>query len=398
MIAGMKKRKAVTGERFFLDPGIKSSRAQQFEEQLAAKIVGQERALKSLANLYQVFLAGMNPINRPIGTMLFLGPTGSGKTRVVEAAAEALFGNPHAVIKIDCAEFQHSHEIAKLIGSPPGYLGHRETPPLLTQENLDRYHTLETEVTFVLFDEIEKASDSLWQLLLGILDKATLTLGDNRRVDFSKTIVIMTSNLGAREMSELISGGIGFAPAQMSNNSKDSEIDGKIYRTAIEAARRKFSPEFMNRIDKVVVFRSLKEHHLQQILELELQAVQDRIMSSAVTKFLFYCSDAAKDMLLREGIDYKYGARHLKRSIERFLVHPLSNLVATGQVEFGDSVYVDLDERSDTTVFSKCSSDALLGDLQAADQEAEKVEAMSGAGAIPLTHAKAAGNSSESLG
>jgi len=398
MIAEMEKQKAMTGERFFLDPSIKSLRAQQFEKQLAAKIVGQERALKSLANLYQIFLAGMNPINRPIGTMLFLGPTGSGKTRVVEAAAEALFGNPHAVIKIDCAEFQHSHEIAKLIGSPPGYLGHRETPPLLTQENLDRYHTLETEVTFVLFDEIEKASDSLWQLLLGILDKATLTLGDNRKVDFSKTIVIMTSNLGAREMSELVSGGIGFAPAQMSNNSKDSEIDGKIYRTAVEAARRKFSPEFMNRIDKVVVFRSLKEHDLQQILELELQAVQDRIMSSAVTKFLFYCSDAAKDMLLREGIDYKYGARHLKRSIERFLVHPLSNLVATGQVQFGDSVYVDLDGSSGRAVFSKCSGDALIGDLQAADVEAEKLEAMSGVGAIPMTHAKAAGNSSDSLG
>jgi ATP-dependent Clp protease ATP-binding subunit ClpA len=396
MIAGMKKRKAVTGERFFLDPGIKSPRAQQFEEQLAAQIVGQERALTSLANLYQIFLAGMNPINRPIGTMLFLGPTGSGKTRVVEAAAEALFGNPHAVIKIDCAEFQHSHEIAKLIGSPPGYLGHRETPPLLTQENLDRYHTLETEVTFVLFDEIEKASDSLWQLLLGILDKATLTLGDNRKVDFSKTIVIMTSNLGAREMSELVSGGIGFAPSQAKRTAQETEVDKKIYRTAVEAARRKFSPEFMNRIDKVVVFRSLKEHHLQQILELELQAVQDRIMSSAVTKFLFYCSNAAKEMLLREGIDYKYGARHLKRSIERFLVHPLSNLVATGQVQFGDSVYVDLDRSSGQAVFSKCSGDALIGDLQAADEEAEELEAMSGAGAIPLTYAKAAGNSSES--
>src|SRR4030095_703498 len=244
----------------FLDPDQKSPRAQDFEERLSARIVGQERAVRRMSGLYQIFLAGMNPPNRPIGTMLFLGPTGSGKTRVIEAAAEVLYGDPNAVVKIDCAEFQHSHEIAKLIGSPPGYLGHRETSPMLTQENLDRMHTDDMKVSLVLFDEIEKASDSLWQLLLGILDKATLTLGDNRRVDFSKSMVIMTSNLGAREMSELISGGIGFAPGKGkgSKSPNDTEVDQKIYRTAVEAARRKFSPEFMNRIDKVVVFRSLK--------------------------------------------------------------------------------------------------------------------------------------------
>ena len=246
-----------------LDPDRKSPRAKEFEDKLSGLIVGQERAVRRMSGLFQIYLAGMNNPSRPIGTMLFLGPTGSGKTRVVEAAAEVLFGEPHAVVKIDCAEFQHSHEIAKLIGSPPGYLGHRETSPMLTQENLDKSHTDDTKLTFVLFDEIEKASDSLWQLLLGILDKATLTLGDNRRVDFSKTVVIMTSNLGAREMSDMISGGIGFAPTQDDQAKADNEIDTKIYRTALEAAKRKFSPEFMNRIDKVVVFRSLKEHHLR---------------------------------------------------------------------------------------------------------------------------------------
>src|SRR4249919_970637 len=273
-----------------LDPDQKSPRAQDFEERLSARIVGQERAVRRMSGLYQIFLAGMNPPARPIGTMLFLGPTGSGKTRVIEAAAEVLFGEPHAVVKIDCAEFQHSHEIAKLIGSPPGYLGHRETSPMLTQENLDRMHTDDMKVSLVLFDEIEKASDSLWQLLLGILDKATLTLGDNRRVDFSKTIVIMTSNLGAREMSEMISGGIGFAPTKTDQARQDNEIDTKIYRTALEAAKRKFSPEFMNRIDKVVVFRSLKEYHLRKILDIELRSVQDRITESAGTKFVFECT------------------------------------------------------------------------------------------------------------
>jgi ATP-dependent Clp protease ATP-binding subunit ClpB len=389
MIAAMETQKKIT-ETVFLDPDQKSPRAQEFEEKLSTRIVGQERAVRRMSGLYQIFLAGMNPLNRPVGTMLFLGPTGSGKTRVVEAAAEVLFGDPGAVIKIDCAEFQHSHEIAKLIGSPPGYLGHRETSPMLTQENLDRYHTEETKLSLVLFDEIEKASDSLWQLLLGILDKATLTLGDNRRVDFSHTMVIMTSNLGAREMSELISGGMGFVPTQGAKNPNDTEVDQKIYRTAVEAARRKFSPEFMNRIDKVVVFRSLKEHHLRQILELELASVQDRIMRSAGTKFVFQCSDAAKDMLLKEGIDYKYGARHLKRSIERFLVYPLSNLVATDQVGLGDLVHVDLHDTQNKLVFSKRSGGALISDVGSAEEETEEVEAKSGGVGLPIPQTKAA--------
>jgi ATP-dependent Clp protease ATP-binding subunit ClpB len=347
---------------FVLDPDRKSPRAKEFEDKLSGLIVGQERAVRRMSGLFQIYLAGMNNPTRPLGTMLFLGPTGSGKTRVVEAAAEVLLGDAHAVVKIDCAEFQHSHEIAKLIGSPPGYLGHRETSPMLTQENLDKSHTEDTKLSFVLFDEIEKASDALWQLLLGILDKATLTLGDNRRVDFSNTLVIMTSNLGAREMAEMISGGIGFAPRPGGKLPDDNEIDTKIYRTALEAAKRKFSPEFMNRIDKVVVFRSLKEHHLRRILDIELASVQDRITKSAGTKFVFECTDEAKEFLLREGIDLKYGARHLKRAIERFLVYPLSNLVATQQIETGDLVLIDFDDEK--LVFSKKSGEMIVSDYE----------------------------------
>jgi ATP-dependent Clp protease ATP-binding subunit ClpB len=397
MIAEMEKQ-IDTMETVFLDPDQKSPRAQEFEEKLSNRIVGQERAVRRMSGLYQIFLAGMNPPNRPVGTMLFLGPTGSGKTRVIEAAAEVLFGDTNAVVKIDCAEFQHSHEIAKLIGSPPGYLGHRETSPMLTQENLDRMHTEETKLSLVLFDEIEKASDSLWQLLLGILDKATLTLGDNRRVDFSRSMVIMTSNLGAREMSELISGGIGFHSGKNAKNPSDTEVDQKIYRTAVEAARRKFSPEFMNRIDKVVVFRSLKEHHLRRILDLELQAVQDRIMQSAGTKFVFQCSDEAKDMLLREGIDFKYGARHLKRAIERFLVYPLSNLVATGQVGLGDLVTVDLNAETNKLIFSKRSGGALIQDVPEMGEEPEELASKSGGVALPLPQTKAARKGGHSRG
>lgn len=391
-------KKAGASKGVLLDPERKSPRAKEFEDKLSNLIVGQERGVRRLSGLFQIYLAGMNNPQRPIGTMLFLGPTGSGKTRVVEAASEVLFNDPHSVVKIDCAEFQHSHEIAKLIGSPPGYLGHRETSPMLTQENLDKAHTDETKLTFVLFDEIEKASDSLWQLLLGILDKATLTLGDNRRVDFSRTVVIMTSNLGAREMSDMISGGIGFAPGKGGAKPKeDTEIDTKIYRTALEAAKRKFSPEFMNRIDKVVVFRSLKEHHLRRILDIELASVQDRITESAGTKFVFECSDAAKEFLLQEGIDLKYGARHLKRSIERFLVYPLSNLVATQQVETGDFVLVDLDADKNILIFTKHSGKLIVSDGGTNDEDERPLTKSDAVGA-PLPQAQAATGMSKSKG
>jgi ATP-dependent Clp protease ATP-binding subunit ClpB len=346
----------VANNSFFLDPRVKCAQAQEFDERLSALIIGQENAVRSVGNLYQLFLAGMNQSTRPLGTLLFLGPTGSGKTRVVEAAAEILFGDSNAVIKIDCAEFQHSHEIAKLVGSPPGYLGHRETSPILTQENLDRFQTEDTPLSLVLFDEIEKASDSLWRLLLGILDKATLTLGDNRRVDFSRSLIIMTSNLGATEISKLIQGRIGFAAQEPKHLDKGQmAIDEKIQRTAVQAASRNFSPEFMNRIDKVVVFHSLDERHLRQILDLELCSLQERIMRSARTKFFFNCSDSVKELLLREGMDSRYGARHLKRSIERLLVMPMSNLVASGQVCLGDSIDADLNDNDSEISFARRS-------------------------------------------
>ncbi|MFZ3340916.1 MAG: AAA family ATPase, partial [Terriglobales bacterium] len=221
-------------------------------------IIGQDEAIEQIVNIYQMNLTGMSAPGRPIGNFLFLGPTGSGKTRIVEATAEALLKNPRAVIKIDCAEFQHSHEIAKLIGSPPGYLGHRETHPLLSQEVLNQYHTETIKLSFVLFDEIEKASDALWNLLLGILDKATLTLGDNRKVDFSRAMIFMTSNLGASEMSNIMNPKLGFnvreAREKTAGGAMDEQTSGKLARTGLEAARRKFTPEFMNRLDKIVTF------------------------------------------------------------------------------------------------------------------------------------------------
>jgi len=326
----------------------------EFAQALRAKIVSQGDALQAMVDLYQVFSAGLNAPGRPVGSLLFLGPTGSGKTRIVEAAAEILFGDSRAVIKVDCGEFQHSHEISKLIGSPPGYLGHRETRPMITQEALAASHTDKHKLSFLLFDEIEKASDALWQLLLGMLDKATLTLGDNRRVDLSQTVIFMTSNLGGAEIMELMQGGMGFVQPK---DKPVTGLDEKVQRTALEAARRKFSPEFMNRLDKVVVFHSLQRDQLEEVLQIELRQLQQRILKTEKRHFLFHVTDAGRQFLLHEGTDQRYGARHLKRAIERHVVFPLANLLATEQVKMGDTLCIDWDTRVGRLVFWKQGAD-----------------------------------------
>jgi ATP-dependent Clp protease ATP-binding subunit ClpB len=340
-----------------LDPTKRSSGTMDFQSALSAKIVGQEEAVQALVDMYQVFSAGLSSPGRPVGNLLFLGPTGSGKTRIVEAAAEILFGDSRAVIKVDCAEFQHSHEIAKLIGSPPGYLGHRETHPLITQETLSASHTDQLKLSFLLFDEIEKASDALWQLLLGMLDKATLTLGDNRKVDLSHTVIFLTSNLGGGEIMELMTGGMGFIQPK---DKPAAGLDEKVERTAVEAARRKFSPEFMNRLDKMVVFHPLGRHQLQEVLAIELGEVQERVLETAKGQFLFRVTDAGRDFLLQEGTDQRYGARHLKRAIERHVVYPLANLLATDQVNLGDLVRIDWDGQHAGLTFVREGEGALV--------------------------------------
>lgn len=334
-----------------LDPTLQGEESREFEARLREKIVGQDEAVQAVVDLYRVFLAGLKPPGRPVGNLLFLGPTGTGKTRIVEVTAEVLFGDPRGVIKVDCAEFQHSHEIAKLIGSPPGYLGHRETHPVLTQDALAQYHTEKLKISFLLFDEIEKASNAVWQLLLGILDKATLRLGDNRRVDLSQTMIFMTSNLGAGEITELMTGGMGFAPLMRPEGQ--SRLEEKVERIASEAAKRQFAPEFMNRIDKTVVFRPLRKEQLERILEIELTMVQQRLAETPKGHFVFRATQAAKDFLLCEGTDLKYGARHLKRAIERHLVYPLASFLATDQVTTGETISVDWNGKMRGLMFLK---------------------------------------------
>jgi len=351
----------MAGQQLLLDPTVNSPEVRDFEKALLSRVVGQERAVRRLARVYQVYLAGLSTPGRPLVNLLFLGPTGSGKTRLVEAAAEVLLGDAKAVVKVDCAEFQHSHEIAKLIGSPPGYLGHRETQPLITQETLERFFTDKIKLSLVLFDEIEKASDALWQLLLGILDKATLTLGDNRRGDFSRSMIFLTSTLGSQEVMKLMRGGLGFSSEP---KERELELDQKIYKTAMEAMRRKFSPEFINRIDKVIVFRLLTRDTLEKILDIELGRVQERIMATAEgNSFVFVCTPAARDFLVQEGTDQKFGARHLKRAIERYIVFPISNLLATGQIKLGDLITVDYVPQASKLTFLKEEKGALVKGL-----------------------------------
>jgi ATP-dependent Clp protease ATP-binding subunit ClpA len=370
-----------------LDPARTGREAEALDRDLRRLIIGQDEAIRQIVNVYQMHLSGMASPSRPVGSFLFLGPTGSGKTRIVEATAESLAGNPRAVIKIDCAEFQHSHEIAKLIGSPPGYLGHRETHPLLSQEVLNQHHTEKLALSFILFDEIEKASDALWNLLLGILDKATLTLGDNRRVDFSNTMIFLTSNLGASQMSSILNPKLGFAAGVERDGhvGTDEKLSSKIERAGEEAARRKFTPEFMNRLDKIVVFQPLGDEELRKILDIELNLLQRRVFdSTGAGSFVFTVSAAAREHLLREGTDRKYGARHLKRAIERLVVHPMSNLIATEQLRGGDWLVLDYDPEVNHMLFFK----------QAENLAPQKMVEMTGA-AAPLAAAVANGASAE---
>ena len=298
---------------------------------LNTRIVGQPEAQRVLVDMVSVHLSGLGDPEKPAGNALFLGPTGTGKTYAVESMCEGLVGDKRACIKIDCAEFQHGHEIAKLVGSPPGYLGHRETHPMLTQEALNQFHKPGFELSVLLLDEIEKASDSLWQLLLGILDKATLTLGDNRKVDFCKVLIIMTSNLGAKQMNPK---GFGFKP----NVTIDVD-DAKISTIAKEAAKRHFTPEFMNRLEHIVTFKTLTEEHVRQVMQIELGRIQQTMLRK--THFVYQLTDKAKDRIIAEGYSTEYGARALKRKLDQYVRLPLSNLIMSGEIADGNAVVID---------------------------------------------------------
>ena len=295
-------------------------------------IVGQNEAIDKITNLLERFLGGLADPKRPIGSAIFLGPTGVGKTAVVEAMCEGLYGKADHMVKIDCAEYQHSHEVAKLIGSPPGYLGHKDTPARLKQEMIASLYTPEVPFAVVLFDEIEKAADEVWQLMLGVLDRGTLTLGDNSKTDFTKTIVIMTSNVGARAINE--DGRLGFG------NPNATEFTSKIIEDkSLSAARSKFTPEFLNRLDEIVVFNTLDKDAIEKIMHMECNKIKKALLEKAGTKI--EVSPAAFKELLVRGFDKKYNARGIRRTLEKEIMTPMARAISSYEVTWGDFIIMD---------------------------------------------------------
>ena len=307
---------------------------------LSQKVVGQPAALKYIVPYIQMAQAGLAPEGRPVGVFLLLGPTGTGKTRTVEVLAEILHGSEKHFLRIDCGEFQMEHEVAKLIGAPPGYLGHRETQPVLTQQKLNSVTTESCDISIVLFDEIEKAAFSLNKLLLGILDRAILRLGDNTAVNFDKSLIFLTSNLGAREMMKELHPTYGFQPGEKRD---PAELSSKLESIALAAVRRKFSPEFVNRIDAIVTYQPLDEESLNTILDQQVRELQQHVNTRLGPRcFEIELPDESRQFLLRKGTSMEYGARELKRVVHRFLTQPLATKVACGEIEPGAKVRAEV--------------------------------------------------------
>lgn len=312
---------------------------------LAQKVVGQPRALHHIVPYIQMYQAGLAPEGRPIGNFLLLGPTGTGKTRTVEVLAEVLHGNHQHYLKIDCGEFQMEHEIAKLIGAPPGYLGHRETVPMLSAKRLSEVTSPACDISLVLFDEIEKAAPSLTQLLLGVLDRAILKLGDNTSVNFEKSLIFLTSNLGAADMMREMHPTFGFDPGQAPDME---ELAGKLEAIALAAVRKRFSPEFVNRIDAVVTYQPLAPESLNKILNQIIAELQNHVNTRLGAHcFAIDVTDAARQFLLDHGTSNEYGARELKRVVHRHLLQPLATMVVERRIADGGRVVVDVHAEGD---------------------------------------------------
>lgn len=323
-----------TGERIPLDPFLRCTDAVEFENELRKRVVGQEEGVIKTTEVLQKFMAGLNDQERPVGNILLLGPTGTGKTRLVEAVCEIMFDDPKGMVRIDCAEFKLSHDVAKIVGAPPGYIGHSESAHQISQEKLDKTHNSETQLSVLLLDEIEKAHESFWELLLGILDKGRLTDSKGKVIDLTRTLIFMTSNLGAREVVSALDGSIGFT-------TKLGATTEEIRKISVGAAAKRFTPEFMNRLDQTITFEHLTPKAMSMILDIELNQIQKRVLASKhMSKFVFRCSQLAKDFLLAKGYNRKDGARYLKRTLERYIVTPLVNFVLTSQVNLGDLVEI----------------------------------------------------------
>ncbi len=319
------------------------------------KLVGQPAAISAIVPYIQMYEAGLCPEGRPIGVFMLLGPTGTGKTRTVEALAEVLHGTGKKMLRVDCGEFQMEHEVAKLIGAPPGYLGHRETQPLLTQQKLNGISSEAHDVSILLFDEIEKAAPSMTRLLLGILDKATLRLGDNTTVNFEKTMIFLTSNLGANSMMKILNPNFGFE-GMVDHSKVDKSM--RLEKVGMAAVRRKFSPEFVNRLDSVVTYQPLSADALAAILDQQLAALQDHINTRlGLRAFPLEVPARTRKWLVKTGTSDLYGARELKRTLHRHLIQPLAALLSSVKMQHGWFVRAELNEARDRIVLRVIEAD-----------------------------------------
>lgn len=324
-------------------------------DELRLRLIGQQAAIDAIVPYVTMFQAGLSPEGRPAGVFLLLGPSGTGKTRTVEALAEVLHGSEKAVLKIDCGEYQMDHEVAKLIGAPPGYLGHRETQPLLTQFRLSSVASEQSPLSIVLFDEVEKAAPSLNRLLLGVLDKGSLRLGDNTSVTFENSLIFLTSNLGASAMMKELSAGFGFSRhgADLSV-AETADRSRKLAAIADNAVRRSFTPEFINRLDSTVTYEPLSSAALDQILDLQLARLDAHIRSRlGLHSFTVEVRPEARAYLLERGVSVNFGARELKRTIHRQVLQPLSSFILARRIRPGSHVRISLSEAGDTLSFTQ---------------------------------------------
>jgi ATP-dependent Clp protease ATP-binding subunit ClpA len=317
-------------------------------EQLASRVIGQPQALAQIVPYVQMHRAGLSADGRPVGVFLLLGPTGTGKTRTVEVLADALHGSEKSLLKVDCGEFQMDHEVAKLIGAPPGYLGHRETQPWLTQQKLNAASSEACDVSLLLFDEVEKAAPSMTRLLLGILDKAALRLGDGTTVNFEKTFIFLTSNLGGQSMARELKPDFGFETLRPSDDKGQKR---KLESIGMRAVRKQFSPEFVNRIDAVVTYQPLGSDALVAILDHEVRQLQDHLDRRLGERtFHLEVPPRARRFLIERGTSQEYGARELKRTMQRQLIQPLASMITGGEIGPGGRVRAEVNSRKDRLV------------------------------------------------
>jgi ATP-dependent Clp protease ATP-binding subunit ClpC len=319
-----------------LDPTLIGDKAESLKSYLKSSVIGQDEAIDCVVRGMSPYFAGACAPHKPIASMLFLGSTGVGKTYCVEQLAKHILGTDRGLVRISCESFYDRHEVAKLIGSPNGYIGSDE-PAMLQQSEINKWRDLpkdelnKTMLSVILFDEVDKANPSLHSMLLGILDSGSLSLAKGRSTDFSQTIIIMTANWGSKDIAQLHDGGFGFV------QEKIGEDD--IHKVAMGEAKKSLSPELWNRIDTTVVFNALSEKDAAEVCECELGKVQQR-MREIETPFLFSVNADVKKALLEEGYSAKYGARELKRVISRRLSQPFANLLSSGQIHGGDILKV----------------------------------------------------------